>query len=210
MAGFNTYRIGKDGTANYPDLLSIPSDILTQSNTTFLVYPGRYTAPTDAVLTDVGFVGVGDRDEIIIEGSFTIANTSSVAVLFENLTLQGPNAVAASGSACVNKLGAASLPIKFERVLFSNADFAVIHSSLLSVATTTKQVTLNYCDASSVDKAVKANANVSINFCALNTSANAYFTPSGGAGNPDVVVRASTSGGSNAAATTETVLALIS
>ena len=99
MTGKNTYRIGQDGTANYPDLVSIPSDVLTQSNTTFLVYPGTYAALTNAVLTDTSFVGVGDRDEITINGNFTVANTSSVALLFENLSLVGSNAAAASGSA---------------------------------------------------------------------------------------------------------------
>lgn len=210
MAGKNTYRIGTDGTANYPDLVSIPAEILAQSNTTFLVYPGDYVAPTNAVIVDASFVGMGDRDEIIINGTFTIANTSSVALLFENLSMVGPNAAVASGSACVNKLGAASLPIKFERVLFSNADTAVIHSGELAFATTSRQVTINYSDASGVDKAVKANANVGINFSSLNTTANAYFTPGGGTGTPAVVVRASTSAGSNTGNTTKTVLALVS
>jgi hypothetical protein len=210
MAGKNTYRIGEDGSANYPNLVSIPTDILTQSNTTFLIYPGTYTAPANAVIVDASFVGVGDRDEIVINGTFTIANTSSDALLFENLTLQGPNAVAGSGSACVSKFGAASLPIKFERVLFSNADTAVIHSGELSFATTIRQVTMNYSDASGVDKAVRANANVGINFCSLNLSANAYFTPGGGTGIPAVTVRASTSAGSNTGNTTKTVLALVS
>jgi hypothetical protein len=210
MAGKNTYRIGTDGTANYPDLVSIPAEILAQSNTTFLVYPGSYTAPTNVVLVDASFVGMGDREEIVINGTITIANTSSSSALFENLTLTGPNAVAASGSACVNKLGAAAMPIKFERVVFSNADFAVIHSAELAFATSEKQVVINYSDASGVDKAVKANANVSINFASLNTTANAYFTPGGGTGVPSVTVRASTSAGSNTGNTTKTVLALVS
>ena len=58
MAGKNTYRIGTDGTANYPDLASIPSEILTQGDTTFLVYPGTYTALTGAVLNDAAFIGM--------------------------------------------------------------------------------------------------------------------------------------------------------
>lgn len=210
MAGKNTYRIGADGTANYPDLVSIPAEILSQSNTSFLIYSGTYAAPTNAVLVDCAFIGVGDRDEVIINGTMTIANTSSDGVLFENLSLVGPNAVATSGSACVNKLGAASMPIKFERVIFSNAEFGVIHSSELAFATTSKQVSLNYSDASGVDKAVKANANVSINFASLNTTSNAYFTPGGGTGVPAVTVRASTSAGSNTGNTTKTVLALVS
>jgi hypothetical protein len=210
MAGNNTYRIGEDGSANYPNLVSIPTDILTQSNTTFLLYAGNYAALTNAVITDASFVGVGERDEIIINGTFTIANTSSVALHFENVSMVGPNAAVASGSACVNKLGAASLPIRFERVLFSNADTAVIHSGELSFATSTRQVTINYSDVAGVDKAVKANANVAISFSALNLSANAYFTAGGGTGTPAVTVRASTSGGSNTGATLKTVLALVS
>ena len=210
MAGKNTYRIGEDGSANYPTLVSIPTDILTQSNTTFLVYPGTYTAPTNAVLVDCAFVGMGDRDEIIINGTFTIANTSSDGVLFENISMVGPNATATSGSACVNKLGAAALPIKFERVVFSNAEIAVIHSAELSFATTARQVFMNYSDASGVDKAVRSNANVGINFSSLNISSNAYFTPSGGTGIPAVQVRASTSGGSNTGNSIKTVLALVS
>lgn len=209
MAGFNTYRIGEDGTANYPNLTSIPTDLLTQGNTTFLLYPGVYAPLTNAVLSDVAFVGIGNRDEVVINGTVTIASTSSVGVLFENLTLQGPNAAVASASACVNKLGSSSLPIKFDRVTFSNADTAVIHSGELSFATSTRQVTMNYSDASGVDKAVKANANVAISYCALNLSANAYFTAGGGAGTPAVTVRASTSGGSNTGATLKTVLAAV-
>jgi hypothetical protein len=210
MPGKNTYRVGADGTANYPDLVSIPAEILAQSNTSILIYPGTYTAPTNAVIVDCSFIGVGDRDEIVINGPFTIANTSSDAALFENLSLVGSNAAAASGSACVTKLGAASLPIKFERVIFSNADVAVIHAGELSFATTNRQVLMNYSDASGVDKAVRANANVGINFSMLNLSSNAYFTSGGGTGTPAVTVRASTSGGSNTGATTKSVLALVS
>lgn len=210
MPGKNTYRIGSAGDANYPTLAAIPSEILAQGDSTFLVYPGTYTALTSAVLADAAFVGLGDREEIVVNGAFTIANTSTGTTLFENMTFVGTNATAGSGSVCISKLGAASAPIHLRNVTLSNADFGISHSAELSFATTTRQLTVDYVDATGVDKAIRANANVAINFSALNTSSNAYITPGGGAGTIAVTVRASTSGGSNTGASTETVLALIS
>lgn len=212
MAGKNVYKVGSYGDANFSDLASIPSELLTQGDTSFIIYPGTYTAPTNVQLDDVAFIGLGDREEIVISGAMTIANTSANSAVFENLTFTGANAVAASGSACVTKLGAASMPLTFNRVVFGNADYAVIHNAERAFATTTRQLAVNYSDATGVDKAVMANANVSINFSALNTTANAYFTPGTGGGNPavTVTVRASTSGGSNTGNCTKTVLALVS
>lgn len=210
MTGKITYRVGSDGTANYSTLLNIPAEILAQGETTFMIFPGTYDAPTNAIYNDVAFVGQGDTKKIIINGAVTIANTSTGTTVFENLTLVGTNATAGSGSACVTKIGAASAPVQFKRVIFSNADFAVSHSAELSFATTTRQVTLDYCDASAVDRTVRANANVGINFSSLNISANAYFTPGGGAGVPAVTVRASTSAGGNTGNSTKTVLAAVS
>jgi hypothetical protein len=206
----NTYRVGTDGTANYRNLSDIPDSVLAQGDNTILVYPGTYTAPTNIVLNDVAFVGVGDRDEIVISGAMTIANTSTGVATFENISFLGANAVTTSDSVCVSKLGAASAPLHFRNCSFSNAEHAVRHHATLAFATTTRQVELNYCDASAVDQAVVANANVGINWSAMNAGANAYFTPGGGAGVPVVTVRASTSAGSNTGNTVETVLALIS
>ncbi len=206
----NTYRVGTDGTANYSSLNAIPSDILSQGDNTILLYPGTYTAPTNAVWNDVAIVGVGDREEIVITGAMTVANTSTGTISFENISFLGANAVTTSDSVCVSKLGAASAPLHFRNCTFSNAEHAVRHHSTLAFATTTQQVVLNYCDASAVDQAVVANANVGINWSAMNAGSNAYFTPGGGAGVPVVTVRASTSAGSNTGNTVETVLALIS
>jgi len=212
MAGKNIYKVGSYGDANFPDLVSIPSDILIQGDTSIFVYPGTYTALSNVRLDDAAFIGVGDREEIVISGTMTIANTSANSAIFENLTFTGANAVAASGSACVIKLGAASMPLTFNRVVFNNSDFAVVHNAERAFATTTRQVNINYSDLSAVDRAVSANANVGINFSSLNTSANAFFTPGTGGGNPavTVTVRASTSGGSNTGNCTKTVLALVS
>lgn len=208
----NTYRIGKDGTANYPTLLEIPSFVLAQGGNTFLVYPGTYTAPTNAVWNDVALVGIGDREEIVINGNMTIANTSTGSQNFENITFIGANAVTTSDAVCISKLGAASGPLNFRNCTFSNAEHAVRHHATGAFATTIRQVEMTYCDASAVDQAIVANANVGVNWSALNTSANAYFQAGtgGGAVALTVTVRASTSGGSNTGNNTETVLALIS
>lgn len=210
MTSKNTYRVGTDGTANYATLADIPSYVLEQENNTILLYPGTYTAPTNWVVSDIAIIGTGDREEIVINGAMTIANTSSGVVGFENISFVGPNADATSGSACVTKLGAASTPLHFKNVLFSNAEHAVSHNAELAFAGTTKQVVFNYSDASAVDQAIVANANVEVNWSALNTSANAYFQTGTGGADAVVTVRASTSGGSNTGATVETVLSLIS
>jgi hypothetical protein len=212
MTSKNIYRIGTDGTTNYATLTDVPAYVLAQGNNTLLLYPGTYAAPTDAVYNDLAIVGVGDPQEIVINGDITIANTATDVITFENLTILGSNAAADSGTACVTKLGAASAPLHFKDVIFANAEHAVIHNAERSFATVTPQVRLDFCDATGVDQAVVANANVVINYSALNTSANAYFQPGAGGGDPSVTVtvRASTSGGSNTGNTTETVIALIS
>lgn len=212
MSSKNIYRVGTDGSANYSNFSEIPSYVLGQGDNTFLVYPGTYDAPTAAIWSDVALVGMGDREEVVISGDMTIANTATGTLSFENLTFVGSNADATSGTACITKLGAASTPLHFNRCSFSNAEHAIAHNGELAFATTTPQVVLDFCDASGVDQAVVANANVSISYSALNTSSNAYFQPGTGGGNADltVTVRASTSGGSNTGNNTETVIALIS
>jgi hypothetical protein len=212
MTSKNTYRIGTDGLSNYSDLVSVPASILEQGDVTLLVYPGTYTAPTNAVYNDVALIGVGDREEIVINGGMTIANTSVGPITFENLTFVGANASSTAGAACVTKLGAASTKLHFRSATFSNAEHAVSHNGERAFATLTPQVIMDFCDATGVDQAIVANANVNVNYSALNISSNAYFQPGTGGGNAEVTVtvRASTSGGANAGITTKTVLALIS
>lgn len=205
----NTYRVGTDGVANYETLADVESYVLAQGNNTILLYPGTYTVPANSVWNDVALIGVGDREEIVINGAVTLANTSTGAI-FENITFVGPNAVTNSDSVCVSKLGAASAPLTFRNCTFSNAEHAVRHHATLAFATTTRQVDMQYCDASAVDQAIVANANVAVSYSALNAGANSYFASGGGAGLPTITVRASTSAGGNAASTVKTVLALIS
>lgn len=197
------------GDANYKALTDIPATYLGKQGLTVLMYPGTYTAPTDAVYDDVAFVGVGDRDEIVISGDMTIANTSANTITFENITFTGSNADATSDSVCVSKLGADSTVLRFRNCTFNNAEHAVRHHGELTSVELTKQVYMDYCDASTVNQALVANANAEVNFSALNTAANAYFQ-NGGVENPTVTVRASTAGAANGAATVETVLAVIS
>ena len=106
--------------------------------------------------------------------------------------------------------------MKFENCIFTNSDFGVnqqanlTHTQLLVLTA----VEMWWCDASGVDKAIVSNANAEINYSALNTTSNAYYTVGNDTLNGDpahtVTVRASTSGGANAGNMTETVLALIS
>ena len=211
MPGKNIYRVGTDGTANYSTLEAIPSAILAQGDTSILLFPGTYTALTNAVMSDIAFIGVGDREEIVISGDTTIANTSSGTISFENLTITGSDANAALSTACVTKLGAASTPLAFKGVTFNNAAIAVAHNGERAFATTTKQVTLTLCDASAVDRSIVANANVTVSFSELNSSSNAYFTPGTGGGSAEVTITvlASTSGGANTGNCTKTVKALL-
>ena len=206
----NTYRVGTDGVANYETLADVESYVLAQGNNTILLYPGTYTVPANSVWNDVAIIGIGDREEIVINGPVTLANTSTGTTVFENITFVGSNAVTTSDSVCVSKLGAASAPLHFRNCSFSNAEHAVRHHGTLAFATTTRQVELTNCDASAVDQAIVANANVAVSFSALNASGNAYFTSGGGTGTPVITVRASTSAGANTGATLKTVLALIS
>jgi hypothetical protein len=206
----NTYVIGSHGNANYPNITSIDDYVLTQGNNTFLVYPGTYTAPTNANWVDAAFVGVGDRAEIIISGDTTIANTSSGTITFKNMTMTGSNVVLAAAASCVTKLGAASTPLEFDNVVFNNAKHAVSHNGEPAFATTTRQVLMNFCDASATDQSIVANSNVGISYSKLNAVANAYCAPGTGGAILSINVLASTSGGSNTGNSTETVQALIS
>jgi hypothetical protein len=205
----NTYIVGSHGTANYPNLTSIDDYVLTQGDNTFLVYPGTYDAPTNANWVDAAFIGVGDREEIVISGDTTIANTSSGTITFKNMTMSGSSAVYADAKSCITKLGAASTPLEFDNVVFNNAKHAVSHNGEPAFATTIIQVLMNLCDASATDESIVANSNVGISYSKLNTVANAYCTAGTGGNILSVNVLASTSGGSNAANAIETVQALI-
>jgi hypothetical protein len=203
----------KRGTDSFPvSINDIHAAALTQGGNEVHLYPGTYTANTGLVATDFAFVGIGDKDEIIINGDMTIANTSTGGITFKNISFVGATAGSEGGGVCVTKLGAAACELTFFDCKFSNSEHAVSHNGELSFVTSGKNVTMWQCDARGVDQAIVSNANVEINFSALNTSANAYMQPGTGGGDPllTATVRASTAGAANSGNMTETVLALIS
>jgi hypothetical protein len=209
--------VDKRGTDGFPAAISdIPTAALTQGGNEVHMYPGTYTAPTGVVASDYAYIGIGDAEEIIISGDMTIADGSTGQVTFKNITFQGSSATAAGGTSCVSKLGNTAVTLKFENCIFTNSDFGVNQQANLTshAAAGTNGVEMWWCDASGVDRAIVSNANSEINFSALNTGSNTYYTVGNstlnGAPAHTVTVRASTSGGSNAGNMTETVLALIS
>jgi len=205
------------GTNGYPAAINdIDSWALTQGGNEVQMYPGTYTAPTGVVASDFAYIGMGDADEIIISGDMSFADGSTGSIVFKNITFQGSSATAAGGTSCVSKLGNTAVTLKFENCVFTNSDIGVNQLANLTshAAAGTNGVEMWWCDASGVDRAIVSNANSEINFSALNTGSNAYYTVGNSTLNGDpahtVTVRASTSGGSNSGNMTETVLALIS
>lgn len=191
--------------AQYKAISDIPSSALAQGSTIKL-YPGTYAPLTiSTILDNIAIVGMGDAADVIIDVGSEISNTSANTVSFENLTIKGDNSAADADNACIEAMETdTAVLLKFKEVIFSNAEHAVRFHGILGDA-----VQLDYCDATGVDQAIVSNANCTINYCALNIAANAYFT-SGGIDDPIATVRASTAGAANTGATVETVLALIS
>jgi hypothetical protein len=212
MPSKNIYYVGTGGYANYSTLAEIPASILAAGDTTIAMGPGTYDPLTNAVLNNVSFVGQGVHDEIVINGNFTIANTSTGIITFENLTLAGTGTASAVTGA-VQKLGIGSCPIFVRHCTITSGALGIVHHGTSAQAGTTKQVEVEYTDARATDRAIYANANIAVSFSALNNiTANAYFTY--GAGGVAIIgganVTASTSTGSNVGNMTETIIAFIS
>ena len=209
--------VDKRGIDSYPaSITDIPSAALTQGGNEVHMYPGTYTAPTGVVASDYAYIGMGDKDEVIISGDMSFADGSTGSIVFKNITFQGSSATAAGGTSCVSKLGNTAVSLKFENCVFTNSDFGVNQQANLTshAAAGTNGVEMWWCDATGVDRSIVSNANSEINYSALNTTSNAYYTVGddtlNGAPAHTVTVRASTSGGANSGNMTETVLALIS
>ena len=204
MAVFD--KRGIDGYS--ADITNIASADLTQGNNGVLMYPGTYTAPTALSASDYAFVGVGDPDEIIINGDMTIANTSSGVISFKNITFQGSDSSVTSNTFNVTKTGIGSCTLLFENCKFTNAESAVNHFGTLAQMTTTKAVEMSFCDGTGVNSGIAANANVELNYCRMGAGEHTRVV---GAGSPTITatVVAST-GGANTGNMTETVTALIS
>jgi len=209
--------IDKRGTDGFGASISdIPSAALTQGGNEVHMYPGTYTAPTDVTATNYAYVGMGDRDSVIIDGDMTIADGSSGTITFKNLHFRGSTAASNGGKSCVTKLGNTAVKLHFINCKFSNNEHGINQmANLVSTAATgAPGLVVEYCDMSEVDQAIVSNCNSEISFSQLNAAANTYYTPGGHADNLGAVhvatVRASTAGAANAGNMTETVVALIS
>lgn len=207
--------VDKRGTDSFPNNLNdIDSGTLTQGGNEVHLYAGSYAANTDLVATNYAFVGMGERDDVIIDGGFTISDSSSGTITFKNIHFRGADAQSNQDARCVVKSGNTAVTLHFVNCKFSNAEIGVENQSNLTSVGTGLGTIIEYCDMSGVDQAVVSNSNSEISFSQLNTSSNSYYTVGNSTLNGDpkhtCTVRASTSGGSNAGNMTETVLALIS
>ena len=205
---------GTDGFAASID--DIPAAALTQGGNEVHLYPGSYTANSGLTATNYAFVGMGDRDSIIVDGDMVINDASSGTITFKNIHFRGSTASSTGGKACVTKNGNTAVKLHFINCKFSNNEHGINQcANLISTAATgAPGLVVEYCDMSEVDQAIVSNCNTEISFSQLNAAANTYYTPGGGTDNLGAVhvatVRASTAGAANAGNMTETVLALIS
>lgn len=209
--------IDKRGTDGFPvSITDIQASAHATDGNEVHMYPGEYPAPTGVVAQNYAYVGMGDRDSVIVEGDMTIADGSSGTITFKNLHFRGSNAVTNSGTACVTKLGNTAVKLHFINCKFSNAEHGINQMANLTstAATGAPGLVVEYCDMSEVDQAIVSNCNAEISFSQLGTTANTYYAVGdntlNGAPAHTVTVRASTSGGSNSGNMTETVLGLIS
>jgi len=209
MAERQTIKVSPilQGDANYKALTDIPSVYLTKQNLTVVMYPGEYAAPTAAVYDNVAFVGVGDREEILINGDMTIANTSANVISFENIKFVSSNSDVESNTFCVTKLGIGKATLKFTNCTFSNAEDAISSHAALSLSGGENLVQVDYCDASAMNSCIVANSNAKLSFTQFGSGA--YMRPHTGSPTVTSTVLAC-SGGANTGNMTEVVTAVIS
>lgn len=188
--------------AQFTSVSAIPSTMLT-SGATVRLWPGTYDAITTAV-TDVTYEGIGDRDEVVVNG-ITVGNTSSGDLTVKNMTVNGSNSTAGSGVGAIAQTATdGEVNIIVKNAVLANADFGIAHQG-------TGAITVDNSDLTGVDRGILSNSQgtVTVAFSRLNTSSNAYCTPGGNA-QLAITAVASTSGGSNTGNSVETVSALIS
>lgn len=197
-------------------LNDIPTAALTDGGNEVHMYPGEYIANTGLVATNYAFIGMGDRDSVIIDGDVTIADGSSGTITFKNIHFRGSDADAAGGAACVTKLGNTAVKLHFINCKFSNAEHGINQMANLTstAATGAPGLVVEYCDMSEVNQSIVSNCNTEISFSQMGTTANSYYAVGdstlNGAPAHTVTVRASTAGGANAGNMTESVQSLIS
>lgn len=187
--------------AQFKSISEIPSAMLTPG-TTIMLYPGTYDPVSGVNGTNLSFKGIGDREEIIVNG-FTFSNSSSGTLVFENMTINGPNRIPTTVSHAITITGVhadTACNVVVRHAVLANSNVGVMNNMGGTVA-------IEYSDLTGVDKAVRANGAMSFKFsevtCASNS--NAY------ADSNHTTIRAVTNkflailgGGSNGAITTKT------
>jgi len=117
-----TYKISSIGmeNANYLDLTDVAAGTL-ETEDTILLYPGSYTNPGASATTfqNVSIVGVGRRDNIVING-FTIPAAFSGEISFKNVAFASPGV----------SIGNTTATVKFYDCLFAGANSAARSASL--------------------------------------------------------------------------------
>ena len=85
--------VDKRGTDGFPASIDdIQAAALTQGGNEVHLYPGSYTANAGLTATNYAFVGMGDRDDIIIDGDMVINDASSGTITFRNIHFRGSTA----------------------------------------------------------------------------------------------------------------------
>lgn len=185
--------------AQYRQFADIPSAHLSEDRIIELM-PGEYDEVVNINVNGITVTGRGHKDEVIVNG-MQFSNASSGVLRFHNLTIRGTNNIQQATYGALQILGHDStVSTKLDNVVLSNANVGVMsHGS--------GTITATYCDFSGVDKAMRANAGMTIKFCHL--SANAY-AEGNNAQIQAVTVLGGYGAGGNGAITTETVVAAIS
>ena len=210
------YNIGGPNP-NFSTLSEIDSTTLTQGDNTIQIYPGTHTVPSEITASNIAFKGMGDRDDVIIDGSgngaegVQLADACSGVITFENLTIKGQDNVVtgnpAGANAAITKNGNDDVQLVFRNCKFTNAEHAVIHNGIHANALGVNQIEMHYCQAD-VDKAIVSNSNVFATYTLF--GANAYHTAAS-AGTPSTAIKTMLCGPNtaNVGNATETILATI-
>lgn len=187
--------------AQYQAITDVPNTYI-KSGTTFRLFPGEYDAiPSTSNLSNITFMGVGAKENVIING--VVLGASNIGTIrFDNLTIRGSDANS-TGSAMAVQVSsiAASAALEFNGVKLSNARYGVRNAGSGTVTFNRSEVD---CDV-----ACLSNSAMAFNYTKMSTSANAYAN-SGNATVQAITVISSYAGAGNGAITTETVRSMIS
>jgi len=187
--------------AQFADISDIPQKDLTQGTTIFL-HPGTYGA-LSATFDDIAIVGLGDREEVVIQG-ITTNKLSANTLTLENLTITPTgNGAQELITQCIDIAGEdgnLGMSVTCRRVTFTNANHAVkIHGNGSGLYWD--------CDMDGVDRGVLCNGGAqAFNFCHL--TPNAYIDSSNDIATAATVLACGGVGG-NAGNTSNTIVALI-